>query len=117
MQEMDGFLICYDIDRDQSKGTNYHKILEYISTGKVVISNNVSTYANQGDLVQMPQERNNEFLAKLAGDIVNNIEQYNTDNLKRKRIEFVLEHTYAKQVDKTEALLVKVNSGNGQVNK
>ena len=23
--EMDAFLVCYDINRDQSKGTNYHK--------------------------------------------------------------------------------------------
>jgi len=46
MQVMDGFIICYDVDRDQSKGTNYHKILEYLSTGKVLVSNNVSTYKN-----------------------------------------------------------------------
>ena len=27
----DAFLICYDVDKDQSKGTNYHKTLEFIS--------------------------------------------------------------------------------------
>src|SRR5690606_35211316 len=56
---MDCFLICYDIDKDQSKGTNYHKVLEYIATGKVTVSNNITTYANHSDLVAMPQERNN----------------------------------------------------------
>src|ERR1700730_2250466 len=50
---MDAFLICYDVLKDTSKGTNYHKVMEYLSTGKVVISNNVTTYKNRPDLVQM----------------------------------------------------------------
>ena len=47
ISDMDLFLICYDIKKDQSKGTNYHKIMEYLSTGKVVVSNNVSAYSER----------------------------------------------------------------------
>jgi len=109
MQEMDGFLICYDIDRDQSKGTNYHKIIEYISTGKVVISNNVSTYANRNDLVQMPKERNNQLLGKLMGDVVKSIEYHNSDDLKKKRLEFALDNTYRKQINRIDRILSDLN--------
>jgi hypothetical protein len=106
MQAMDGFLICYDIDRDQSKGTNYHKILEYISTGKVVISNNVSTYAGKADLVQMPMERHNANLVSLSTEVLGNVSQYNNEELQRKRLEFALENTYPKQIDRIEKILI-----------
>ncbi|HEY6899248.1 MAG TPA: hypothetical protein VI233_01335, partial [Puia sp.] len=51
IHRMDAFLICYDINKDQSKGTNYHKIMEYLSTGKVVISNTVTTYKDRPGLL------------------------------------------------------------------
>ena len=54
---MDAFLICYDVLKDQSKGTNYHKVLEYVSTGKIIVANNISTYENEPALVQMVKER------------------------------------------------------------
>ncbi len=53
LNRMDAFLVCYDVEKDQSKGTNYHKIIEYLSTGKVIVSNNVTTYAGREELVQM----------------------------------------------------------------
>jgi hypothetical protein len=56
---MDAFLICYDIEKDQSGGTNYHKIMEYMCTGKVIIGNNITTYKNKPELVQMVNERDN----------------------------------------------------------
>ena len=58
-QNADAFLICYDVIKDQSKGTNYHKVLEFISTGKVVISNNITTYYNNPHFVQMVKESDN----------------------------------------------------------
>ena len=47
IQQVDAFLICCDVDKDQSKGTNYHKILEFISTGKIIISNNFNVYQDK----------------------------------------------------------------------
>src|SRR6185312_10332383 len=46
--EMDAFLFIYSPAREMNNASNAHKLLEYISTGKVVISTHVSTYAGTG---------------------------------------------------------------------
>ena len=45
LRRMDAFLICYNVEKDQSKGTNYHKVMEYLAYGKPVVSNKVSAYS------------------------------------------------------------------------
>ena len=105
MQEMQGFIICYDIDKDQSKGTNYHKVMEYLSTGMVLISNNVTTYKDRDDLVQMPEERNNSELPTLAKTVFGNLEHHNNPRLQRKRLEFALDNSYPKQLDRINKIL------------
>jgi hypothetical protein len=46
LRRMDAFLICYDVEKDQSKGTNYHKVMEFLAYGMPIVSNYVSTYIN-----------------------------------------------------------------------
>ncbi|MFY7965481.1 MAG: hypothetical protein ACOVO1_11325 [Chitinophagaceae bacterium] len=105
-QRMDGFLICYNILKDQSSGVNYHKIMEYLSTGKVVISNNIRTYQSLQNLVEMSQNRdNNDDLVEIFTKIINNIEYYNQPDLSKKRIEFALENAYSNKIKEIEALL------------
>jgi hypothetical protein len=45
LRKMDAFLICYDVAKDQSKGTNYHKVMEYLAYGRPIVSNYISRYA------------------------------------------------------------------------
>jgi hypothetical protein len=54
LRRMDAFLICYDVEKDQSKGTNYHKVMEYLSYGRPTVSNYVSRYARDTDNFIMP---------------------------------------------------------------
>jgi hypothetical protein len=56
LRRMDAFLICYDVCKDQSKGTNYHKVMEYFAYGRPIVSNEISSYKTplrQG-LISMP---------------------------------------------------------------
>ncbi len=100
-QRMDAFLICYDVTKDQSKGTNYHKVIEYISTGKVIISNNITTYQDLPDLVVMVQARDdNRELPKLFKEVMENLPLYNREQLYEKRKAFALNNTYEKQVER-----------------
>ncbi|HUR10508.1 MAG TPA: hypothetical protein VM012_04025 [Flavitalea sp.] len=106
IQEMDLFLICYDVQKDQSKGTNYHKIMEYLSTGKVIISNNVTTYSKEPGLVQMVKERNNNHnLPGLFREIISNLASYNTPALQQQRRAFAEDNLYSKQLDRIESIL------------
>lgn len=106
MRRMDAFLICYDVNRDQSKGTNYHKIMEYLSTGKVIISNNVSTYTNAPNLVQMVRERNNNAkLPALFKHIIERLAEYNSPELQQERIAFAKSNLYSNNVQTIEEKL------------
>ena len=100
LNRMDILIICYDIDKDQSRGTNYHKVMEYLSTGKVIVSNNITTYVNEPDLVHMASERQNNFeLPALFKETVLNLSLYNSADLIEKRKQFARQNTYEKQLD------------------
>ncbi|MEP6728669.1 MAG: hypothetical protein ABJC98_22790, partial [Bacteroidota bacterium] len=106
IQRMDGFLICYDIEKDQSKGTNYHKVMEYLSTGKVIISNNISAYQGSPELVCMIAQRdNNGALPMLFKKVTGNLMEMNNIAAMETRKLFAAGNTYKKQIETIEALL------------
>jgi hypothetical protein len=103
---MDAFLICYDVQKDQSKGTNYHKIMEYLSSGKVIISNNVTTYSKMPHLVQMvPDRTHNNALPGLFKYIIQHLVQYNSPDLVKERITYARNNGYNKQLDRIDSII------------
>ena len=56
LKRMNAFLVCYDVKKDQSKGTNYHKIMEFLCYGRIIISNQVSAYSNNPLVIQTKNE-------------------------------------------------------------
>jgi hypothetical protein len=82
--------------------------MEYLSTGRVIISNNITTYSKEKDLVTMIADRDsNKCLPALFSNIVNEIDQYNAEPLRQKRCAYALENTYKKQVERIGTLLEK----------
>jgi hypothetical protein len=115
LNKMDILLICYDMEKDQSKGTNYHKVIEYLSTGKVIVSNNITTYAGEPDLLRMVSGReNNNGLPVLFSETISSIHIYNSPEKMDKRKAFARGNTYSKQLDaihkKIEQLIIKRTS-------
>jgi len=109
LQRMDAFLICYDVKKDHSKGTNYHKIMEYLSTGKVIIANNVSAYHDKPELVQMIRSReNNHALPRMFKKIIQNLGHYNSAVLQQQRKEYAWLNTYANHVDCIEKIIAQM---------
>ena len=90
----DIFLICYDIERDQSHGTNYHKVMEFLSTGKVIVSNNITTYKGSQLLRMCNSRTSNDEFPGLLGDAIMNCERYNAEELQRTRKEFAAANAY-----------------------
>jgi glycosyltransferase involved in cell wall biosynthesis len=107
LQAMDAFLICYLPGDDPERGTNYHKVLEYLSVGKVIISSYVTEYADKRALIEMPQERNNSSLFELFTNIINNLSSYNDKNRITQRRAYALDNTYHSQVNRMELLIEK----------
>jgi hypothetical protein len=105
-QHMDAWLICYDVLKDQSKGTNYHKIMEFLSTGKVIISNNITTYAADASLVTMVTSReDNKELPALFSKVINNLPEYNSEEQQAYRKRFAAANTYIHQIERIEAFI------------
>jgi glycosyltransferase involved in cell wall biosynthesis len=108
---MDAFLICYDVMKDQSKGTNYHKVMEYLATGRVIISNNISAYQGNNQLLYMANDRtSNEELPELFRGIIGDLSTYNSFELIKVRSEFACANTYARKIIEIDGHLEKVKN-------
>lgn len=106
IQRMDAFLICYDLHSPVRNGPNYHKILEYVSTGKIIVSNYVSVYSHMPQLIQMVSSPDkNAELPALFHHVITHLDEFNTQSLIRQRKDFAADNTYAKQVNRIEKLI------------
>ncbi|HVG42252.1 MAG TPA: hypothetical protein VM888_11630 [Chitinophagaceae bacterium] len=106
LKEFDGFILCYKQSKYFSND-NSHKILEYLSTGKVIISTHITHYRNEDFLVMSPKENNKAF-ANLFREVVTNISTYNSKELADKRIAYALDNTYEKQMERIEGSLLTI---------
>lgn len=106
LQRMDAFLICYDLTSEVRVGPNYHKLLEYISTGKITVSNYVSVYKDMPVLVQMTGEHvTMPELATLFKEVIDNLALHNSPGKQAQRIEFAKDNTYFKQIKRIEEFI------------
>lgn len=103
LNKMDAFLIVYDIKKDQSRGTNYHKIMEYLSTGRPIISNNITTYKDAPELVIMLQSRidNAGLPALIKAFLKEPDKQYTTIKI-TSRVNFSIKNKYSNQISLIE---------------
>ncbi len=99
LQSMDALLLCYKADNKDYFGENTHKMLEYLSTGKAIISSHITLYAGS-DLIEMTDIGNDEALPELFKQTIKTLELFNTPDLSRKRIIFALDNSYGKQVSR-----------------
>lgn len=103
LRACDGLLLCYDTDRFGREASNSHKILEYLASGRVVMSTRMSQYHEHRDIVLMPQA--NTALPDLVRDVMDKLPQFNDAASQARRMAFASEHTYGKQLNRVERLI------------
>jgi hypothetical protein len=109
--EIDLFLICYDIQKHQSKGNNYHKTMEFLSTGKAIVSNNITAYQETKDLVYMcPERDSNKSLPFVFESAISTLKYINSEELQNKRRAFAYDNRYSRQVERIETILQSISS-------
>lgn len=96
--KLDGFILCYKPDYKNYHAENSHKVLEYMSAGKVIISTYLSLYENS-ELLNMAAKNQNEALLDVFGKTIAEISHYNSIDLQTKRIEFALNNSYARHIE------------------
>ncbi|HTR30449.1 MAG TPA: hypothetical protein VMH27_14340 [Puia sp.] len=102
--EMDAFLFMYSPKQELNGASNAHKLLEYISTGRVVIATHVSSYADT-DLLVMCDSREEERLPEIFDQTIKNLSFHNARERQIKRIGFALDNTYSRQVERVQRFI------------
>lgn len=104
MEEADVFWLCLKLDLTEvCDGSNSHKIMEYLSTGKPVITQPVSSYRDSDLLYMMPDARD-DFAAYFKA-VIERLASGEDPALARKRMEYARENSYEAQLVRIEELL------------
>lgn len=102
--EMDAFLFIYSPKKEVNGASNAHKLLEYISTGRVVLATHVSGYAGT-DLLEMCGSGEEDSLPAIFDRTVKDLEIHNARERQVRRIHYALDNTYARQVERVEQFI------------
>ena len=108
LQRMDCLVLSYSLDNHVYDRSNSHKMLEYLSTGKAIVSSRVSTYVAHADLLRMPEDGDDSRLPALLRDTLDRLEEFNAPELQDKRRRFALDNTYERQLDRIREKLSSV---------
>jgi hypothetical protein len=103
LKRMDVLLIFYKIKNDQ----NHHKVLEYLGTGKVIVSNYMSSYADSDeDLICMDKsDEGGSRLVDMFNSVVASLESYNSPDKQKKRKDYANQYSYASNIKRIEDFL------------
>lgn len=97
--EVDVWLFCNDSALRPDGALNSHKLLEYMATGKAVLSSSIRAFDATSPLV-MALPGQNEMMIGLLGDMLANIETINRAKEMRRRASFALDFTYGANLDR-----------------
>lgn len=101
LDKIDINLLLFNDDA-QIKHCNPHKLLFYLLSGKVIVSNVIDEYKNS-DLLEMVDSID-EYSQKFK-QVVSNIDELNNERKQMHRISFAKDNTYLKQIEKIEGIL------------
>ena len=98
-------LLLYKATSEYEKNqlANPHKIMEYLASGRVVVSTYTDEYKDKRELLEMV-DNSNDYIKKFD-EVVNNLDLFNSKERANMRIEFSKEHSYEKQLEKIEYLI------------
>lgn len=101
LSKMDVFLVCYK-PSEFNVISNSHKILEYLSTGRAIITSMVEYYKDS-DLLEMV-EINENYLCKY-NEVTSRLSFYNRLEIQNQRRFFAQNNSYAANVERIEKFL------------
>ncbi len=93
LDKIDAFIYINDSKKDINGGVNSHKILEYLTTGKVIISTWLSYYKDMNLFPMLEKGKESDYPAFLD-DVLSKLEYYNDSEMQKKRIKYALSNTY-----------------------
>lgn len=99
LDKIDIFIYVNSSVKDINGGANSHKIVEYLSTGKVIVSTYLSFYQDK-NLIQMANKNSEKEFARIFAETLDNIEELNSKKSCIRRINYALGNKYETNVKK-----------------
>jgi hypothetical protein len=108
LTQFDILLCAYKIetDVDIAQHSNLHKIMEYLGSGKVVVTSYVDEYKRNSDLLMMSKPY--ETIESCFDETILNLEDLNTLDSRKMRQSFAESHSYYNQLMKIESATLMV---------
>lgn len=105
LERADMLLVTYKTDQWEYVA-NPHKFMEYFYSGKVIVSTYTDEYSDKCYLLEMA-DKSGGFM-KVFRNVLENLDKYNSSDLRAMRIEFAKSHTYKCQLEKVFQTLNKI---------
>ena len=96
---VDVWIICLYGKKEHDGYLDSHKLLEYLATGKVILSTRVAAYAGSY-LIQMPLDHTNDALPAMLDRILETLPEQNSFPQRKRRCEFALEYIYERNIER-----------------
>lgn len=103
LDSADALMLVYDSGFTQSS----HKLLEYLASGKAIVSTYMSEYDKEDSLLYI--SRSSEDYLQTFRRVLSDIEICNNPEHMQRRIQFAMDHTYSAQLDKLEKLIDNIS--------
>lgn len=104
-KNMDMFVLAYLHHPSESDRSNAHKLLEYMSTGKVIVATRMDCYSEDPDLVRMSRQLDDSDFPTVFSAALAEVQSLNAADLSAKRKDFCLQFTYAANIRKIDVAL------------
>jgi len=103
LDSFDVLLVCYKATPTY-KNDNTHKVLEYLASGKIVVSTYLSAY-DGNDLIVMSAENCNDEWPGLLAKVVAELPVYNASAQQERRKSFAAQNSYERQIQRIEEFI------------
>nr|WP_255720809.1 glycosyltransferase [Acuticoccus kalidii] len=105
--EINLWLMAYDGYRDPNGATNPHKLLEYLATGKPIVSNRTEAHCDTG-LIAMPPDLSNETIPELVSATLAELDFCDSDDMRRRRAAYALTFGYEHHLAQIDLMMDSV---------
>ncbi|MBK9421159.1 MAG: glycosyltransferase [Flavobacteriales bacterium] len=107
LEAMDVLLIAYDLEAQGTRATSSHKLLEYLASGKVVISSYLEDHVQLSDLLVMTKQ--GQRITERVDEALDDLPQLNAEKLRLARKAYAASRSYSGYLHKIGDLLQAVD--------
>lgn len=107
LRTMDFLILCY-LKQEGYFGDNSHKLIEYLSTGKTIISSQLTSYKSTSLFYQSDDNENSDY-TELLHNVVEKITTNNSIENQKNRIRYAIESAYINRLMEIENILSQLD--------